>query len=348
MAAGDSVTADQAPINRGASREIVGRAPQLPAPVASGGTAGKTALATAKQYARQAHAPETLRAYAADWADFSQWCRGGGWAALPAAPQAVAAYLASLAATHSRSALQRRLAAIGYQHRLRDQPWTPGHPAIRATLRGIFRAHPATHRRAAALTSAELKRLLLRCGDDLAGARDRALLLLGFAGALRRAELVGVDREHLRFSASGLRLRLPHSKGDPAGEGVELGIPRGKRKETCPVRALEVWLERSDCRFGPVFRKVDQWGNVEHARLGADGVRRILLRRAAAAGFTVDAAERLSPHGLRAGFITEAYQMGARDEQIMDHSRHRDLRTMRGYVRRTRLVTDSPVKLLDI
>ena len=282
-----------------------------------------------------------------DWAHFCQWCRQAGSIPLPAAPTAIAAYLASMAATHGRSALERRLAAIGHRHRLHSFPWNPGHPAIRATLRGIFRRHGSVRRQAAALTSVELRALLATCAG-LAGLRDRALLLLGFAGALRRSELVGIDLEHLRFTASGLRLRLPRSKGDQEGEGVELGIPRGKRNETCPVRTLETWLEQSATRYGPVFRKVDQWGNVEDTRLGADAVRRILLKRAAAARLTVHATERLSPHGLRAGFVTEAYMAGARDEQIMAHSRHRDLKTMRGYVRRAKLVTDSPVTLLDI
>ena len=97
-----------------------------------------------------------------------------------------------------------------------------------------------------------------------------------------------------------------------------------------------------------MFRKVDRWGNVEHRRLGGDAVRAILLRRAREAKLGVHGTERLSPHGLRAGFVTEAYLAGARDEQVMEHTRHRDLRTMRGYVRRAKLVTDSATKLLDL
>ncbi len=306
------------------------------------------ALATARGYAREALAPETLRAYAADWGHFSAWCATAGCSPLPAPPVAVAAYLASLAGRYSRSALERRLAAIGHQHRLREMEWSAGHPAIRTTLRGIFRRHGSRTRQAAALTSLELRKLVAACPGDLAGLRDRALLLLGFAGALRRSELVGVDHEHLRFTETGLRLLLPASKTDQEGKGVELGISRGKRRETCPVRTLEAWLEASACRYGPVFRKVDRWGTVEHRRLGADAVREILLRRAATARLTVTGGERLSPHGLRAGFVTEAYMAGARDEQVMDHTRHRDLKTMRGYVRRAKLVTDSAVKLLDL
>jgi integrase len=316
--------------------------------VAAPTTVAVEALAAAEAYARVALAPETRRAYAADWAHFAEWCREAGCSPLPAEPAAVAAYLASMAPLYSRSALERRLAAIGHAHRLRELEWSAGHPAIRATLRGIYRTHRRRSRQAAALTSAELKRLVAACGGDLTGTRDRALLLLGFAGALRRSELVAVDREHIRLTDTGLRLLLPSSKTDAEGKGVELGIARGKRRETCPVRALEAWLDVSDCRYGPVFRKVDRWGNIEHRRLGGDAVRDILLRRAAAARISVEGGERLSPHGLRAGFVTEAYMAGARDEQVMDHTRHRDLKTMRGYVRRAKLVTDSATKLLDL
>ena len=306
------------------------------------------AVEAAKAYAKRALADETLRAYRTDFADFEAWCAASGVVPLPAPPAAVAAYLASMAATHSRSALDRRLAAIGHAHRLRDLDWTPGHPAIRNTLKGIRRLHGSRVRQASALTSAELRRLVAGCGSDLTGVRDRALLLLGFAGALRRSEIVGVDREHLRFTPGGLRLLLPRSKTDAAGEGVELGIARGKRGETCPVRALERWLGDAGIAYGPVFVKVDRWGRIGHDRLCGDAVRGILLKRAGAAGLKPDAGERLSPHGLRAGFVTEAYVAGARDEQVMQHTRHRDLKTMRGYVRRARLVQDSPVALLDL
>ncbi|MGG5890526.1 tyrosine-type recombinase/integrase [Falsiroseomonas sp. HC035] len=315
-----------------------------PAPTAF----GTEALAAARSYARDALAPETLRAYATDWAHFTAWCQAAGCAPLPAEPAAVAAYLAAQASLYGRSALERRLAAVGHAHRLRGLEWSAGHPAIRTTLRGIFRTHGSRRRQAAALTSAELKKLVAACGGDLAGLRDRALLLLGFAGALRRSELVAVEREHLRFTEAGLRLLIPTSKTDGEGRGVELGITRGKRPETCPVRALEAWLEISDCRYGPVFRKIDRWGTIEHRALGGDAVRDILLKRAAAARITAEGGERLSPHGLRAGFVTEAYMAGARDEQVMDHTRHRDLKTMRGYVRRAKLVTESATRLLDL
>ncbi len=306
------------------------------------------ALAAARSYALNSLAPETRRAYAADWQAWSSWCHQAGMTPLPADPVAVAGYLAWLAPRFSRAVLDRRLAAIGHAHRIAQLPWSAGHPALRTTLRGIRRQHGSATRKAAALTAAELRQLVGTCAADITGQRDRALLLLGFAGALRRSELVAVDREHIRITETGLRLRIPSSKGDAEGRGTELGIGRGRRAETCPVRALEAWLGASACRFGPVFRKVDRWGNIEHRRLGGDAVRDILLRRARLAGLEVDPGERLSPHGLRAGFVTEAYIAGARDEQVMEHTRHRDLKTMRGYVRRARLIADSASKLVDL
>lgn len=175
------------------------------------------------------------------------------------------------------------------------------------------------------------------------------MLLLGYAGALRRGELVAVRREHVTFTADGLRLLVPRSKGDPEGRGEEVGIPRSERAATCPVRALEEWLRASRCGHGPVFRKVEARGGLSLEALHPDAVRRILRRRAAAAGLSsVPPLERLSPHGLRAGFVTEAYKAGPRDEEIMAHTRHRDLKTMRGYVRRAKLVGDSPAKRLGL
>ena len=317
-------------------------------PVRVAATVAEAAVKAAEGYASQALSEATLRAYRSDWAQFRDWCLATGLQALPAEPSTVAAYLASMANSHSRATLRRRLVAIGQVHRLSGHVWSAAHPAIRNTLRGILRRHGAPARQAAALTTADLRRLVGTCDGGLAGLRDRALLLLGYAGALRRAELVGVWREHIQITADGMRLTIPRAKGDQEGQGATIGISLGRHHETCPVRALEAWLDQSDCAFGPVFRKVTMWGSVEHQALHPDAVRQILRRRAEACGLVAEGGMHLSPHGLRAGFVTEAYRAGARDEQIMEHTRHRDLKTMRGYVRRAQLVTESPVKLLGL
>ncbi len=303
----------------------------------------------AAEYAAWARSANTERAYRADWAHFTAWCLAESQSPLPATPATLAAYLASLARTHAPTTIRRRLVALAQVHAAANHPWAGADRTVRATLRGILRAHGRPPRRAHAITTRLIRQLVATCGTDLAGLRDRALLLIGYAGALRRAELAAIRRDHLVFEATGaLRLLIPRSKTDPQGEGAWLGIPRGERRDTCPVRALEAWLSASRTTYGPVFRRVDRWGGIDHAALQPAAIRQILIRHAAAAGLSMSPANRLSPHGLRAGFVTEAYQAGARDEAIMAHTRHRDLATMRAYVRAAELTSDSPAKLLGL
>jgi len=306
------------------------------------------ALAKSKEYQAAADAPATLRAYAADLAHFKAWCEAHGFEPMPAAPETVGAYLAAAGLGYALPTLRRRVAAIARAHRIAKQPLDTRHPAIRETLRGIARTHGEPARRSAALTTAEIRRLIAVCGDDLAGLRDRALLLIGFAGAFRRSELVGLDIEHIRPTATGIRLMIPRSKTDAAGEGAEIGITRGSRAETCPVRALRAWLRAAEITAGPVFRRVTQWCTVGTKRLHPDAVRQILLRRAAAAGIKGTLLEPVTPHGMRAGFVTTAYRNGVPDEEIMGHTRHRSLTTMRSYVRRAKLGSASPSSKLDL
>ena len=175
-----------------------------------------------------------------------------------------------------------------------------------------------------------------------------ALLLIGFAGALRRSELVGLDVAHVKPTPSGLRLLIPRSKTDAAGKGAEIGIMRGVREDTCPVRALRAWLQAAKIADGPVFRRITQWGTVGTNRLHPDAVRQILARRAAAAGIKGTRLEPVTPHGMRAGFVTTAYRNGVPDEEIVGHTRHRSLTTMRSYVRRAKLGSASPSGKLDL
>ena len=300
------------------------------------------AIAKSKAYQAAADAPATLRAYAADLAQFKAWCAAHDFQPMPASPETVGAYLAAAGLGYALPTLRRRVAAIARAHRIAKHPLDTRHPAIRETLRGIARTHGEPARRSAALTTAEIKQLIEVCGDDLAGLRDRALLLIGFASALRRSELVGLDAAHVRPTPTGLRLIIPRSKTDAAGAGAEIGVARGTQVDTCPVRALRAWLSAAEIADGPVFRRVTQWGTVGLKRLQPDAVRQILGKRAAAAGIKGTLLEPVTPHGMRAGFITTAYRNGVPDEEIMGHTRHRSLTTMRSYVRRAKLGTTSP------
>ncbi len=267
---------------------------------------------------------------------------------MPATPETVGAYLAAAGLGYAVPTLRRRVAAIARAHRIAKQPLDTRHPAIRETLRGIARTHGEPARRSAALTTEEIRRLVATCGSDLAGLRDRALLLLGFAGALRRSELVRLDVEHATPAPLGLRLLIPRSKTDKAGEGAEIGIVRGHAAETCPLTALDAWLSAAAIKAGPIFRKVMRSGTVGPARLHPDAIRQILRKRAAMAGITGTLLEPVTPHGLRAGFITTAYRNHVPDEEIMGHTRHRSLSTMRSYVRRAKLSQASPAGKLGL
>ena len=162
--------------------------------------------------------------------------------------------------------------------------------AALAALRAACRAGPPPARRKAGPAPAGLRRLAAACPGDLAGLRDRALLLLAAAtargpgapgGGVPVGALLLLDAEHVRIEAGGLALGMCRAAAD-SDPAATVRVPRAAAAAACPARALEDWLRASGTRFGPVFRKVDRWGNAEHGRLGPDGLRRIVRRREAA------------------------------------------------------------------
>ncbi|HME19903.1 MAG TPA: hypothetical protein VKI44_00800 [Acetobacteraceae bacterium] len=246
-------------------------------------------------------ARETWRLYRSDWQAFARWCATAGLAALPAAPATVAGFLAASARTVSAGTLARRAAAIAHQHRQYGMVAPTEHPAVTGLLHQARRA--ASPRRPPSPRPAQLAHLAARCPRDRAGLRDRALLLMAAAAPGRRgvghAALLGLTVEQLHFTPDGVALDLaiedqvePLRAADPlalptlplddgAGPTRRLVIPFGGRPGLCPVQALRDWLHTSNTLFGPVFRKVDRWGNVEHRGLGLDALRRIVAHRAA-------------------------------------------------------------------
>lgn len=164
----------------------------------------------------------------------------------------------------------------------------------------------------------------------------------GGQDALRRSELVGLDVAEITCTEDGLVLLITRSKTDADGTGARIGINRERAIETCPVTALHAWLIEAGITEGPIVRKVNRGDTVEQSRLTAGTVRQILVHRAAQAGIASTWAEPISPHGLRAGFVTATYRNGVPDEEIMGHTRHRSLTSMRTYVRRAKLEGASP------
>src|SRR5271165_6628374 len=181
--------------------------------------AGEEALAQAQALARRAAAPATLRAYKADWAHYASWCAQAGFVPVPAAPAIVGAYLASLAESHAPTTIRRRLSAIGKMHRFNDLPWNSAHRDIQEPLRGLLRQHGRPPHKAAPLTLPMLRRLLATCDPSARGRRDRALLLFGFAGALRRSELVALRVEDVGVTRAGRRFAFRAARPIRRGRG---------------------------------------------------------------------------------------------------------------------------------
>jgi site-specific recombinase XerD len=294
-------------------------------------------LAAAIGYAKAEKAEATRRAYGTDFRLFREWCEGKGVnAALPATPETVAAYLAHGVAEGAKaSTLGRRVAALRYAHKLASLPTPTDSEAVKATLRGIRRTIGAAKVKKAPAVAERVKAMVRGCPDTLAGKRDRALLLLGFAGAFRRSELVALDVEHLEESAEGLRVRITGSKTDQEGVGQTVAIARGV--ETCPVRALREWLDAAGIEFGPIFRPINKSGVVAASRLTDRSVANIVKAYAGLAGMDAKA---FSGHSLRSGFLTSAAGKGASIFKMMDVSRHKSVDTLRGYVRDAELFRD--------
>ena len=311
------------------------------------------AIAEAAAYSAASLAPATQRSYERDWAAFAAWCDAHDVPSLPAATSLVAGYIATRARTVGRGSLTRTLAAIAYRHRIHGHIWVPNHPTIVSVMRGILRQQARPVRPSAALTSDEVRILIDVCKCDgtpaavLAGARDRALILLCLAGGLRRSELVALDVSDLRFTREGLTLRIRKSKGDQEGKGADVGICPGAHEDTCPVLAVRRWLRLSEITEGAIFRSLASHGKIR-GRLTANGFWKVLRRRASQSGLRVHESERLSPHGFRAGFITEAYLNGALDEQVAYFVRQKDMKTTRGYRNRVKTISASPARLLNL
>jgi len=288
----------------------------------------RAAVEQAAGYAAQASAAATQRAYASDWADWTAWCGMAGINPLPGAPAALGAYLAGRTATLSVATLSRRVAAIATAHRLAGHHLDTRHPAVRDVMRGIKRAHGVAPRRARAATTPIVSALAATCDASLLGARDRALLLIGFAAALRRSELVGLDLEDIEFTTEGVRLQVHQSKTDQEGEGATVGV-MSTGTATCPVMALQTWLDAAGISDGRVFRSMDRHGNLRD-RMTGEAITMVVQRRATMAGLDGIG---FSAHSLRAGLATSAAAAGVSEGDIARQTRHRSVAVLRTYVR---------------
>ena len=284
----------------------------------------------ARAYVEQARAANTLRGYRADWNHFMAWCSQHQRGPLPASPETVALYLTMLADTHKCSTLQRRLSSISQAHQTAGHATPTQEALVRATWAGIRRVKGTSYEGKAPTLTADIRRMVDTLTQSPTGIRDRALLLLGFAGAFRRSELVGLTRADINIASEGITVTLRRSKTDQEGHGRKIGIPYGSRPHTCPVRSLQAWLSVAEIEAGPLFRPINKHGHILPRALSDRSVALIVQKTARAAGLD---ASQYAGHSLRAGLATSAAQAGVSERAIMQQTGHANVNMVRRYIR---------------
>jgi integrase len=274
-------------------------------------------------YIAAATADNTQRAYQSDLRAFLAW--GGS---LPSAPDAIAAYLAVHAAVLSPVTLSRRLVAIGRVHTALGHPNPCRADLVTTTLRGIWRIHGRPQRQVRPILREDLLAMLPHM-TSTRGIRDRALILIGFAGGFRRSELVALHHDDVAFVKEGLTVLVRKSKTDQGGAGRRVAIPFA-RSHACPVKALTAWMDHAGIVCGPLFRIVNKGGVIGGAGLSPQSVASIVKEYAGRAGLHADS---YSGHSLRAGLITSAAIAGVSSWKIRQTTGHRSDAMLQRYIR---------------
>ena len=298
------------------------------------------AFAAARQYARMSRAKSTWRAYRCDWQQFEVWCQTVGLNPLPAEPQTIAMFVASQASNGlNPSTLTRRLAAIRLVH-LGAGHASP-HNTIQVTevMRGIRRDWRRPPDRKAPANVEEIKKMVDAVEPQTnKGLRDRALLLFGFAGALRRSELVALNSWNLEYRAEGLKVTIEVSKTDQEAQGQTIAIVRQPGSPYCPVQAVDNWLTVAGNESGALFRRMRRGDKIGTTRLSAQSVAIVIKHYAKKVGLD---SSRYSGHSLRRGFLTSAARNRANIFKMADQSRHKSLDVLRQYVQEEEMFEDN-------
>jgi site-specific recombinase XerD len=304
-----------------------------------------------EHYASTAWAHNTVRAYRSDWRHFSAWCADHGCSSLPASAETVGLYLGAIAPRFSLATLERRLASVGAAHKESNLPvpTTVAEGPLHRVWRGIVREKTRSQEKAEPLLAPDMRLIVQslprepESGDlTIWSYRDRALLLLGWAGAMRRSELVSLTVGDVTLvSGEGMNLHVRVSKTDQEGRGLLKGIPFGSHVDTCPVTSVRTWTQMAGIRSGPLFRRIYKSGKVGAQALSPQTVSLILKEHAARVGLPP---ERFSAHSLRSGFITQAIRAGKPERRVKDHSGHRSWEAFHGYVKQAGTFEDNPGK----
>jgi integrase len=294
----------------------------------------------AAAYARASRSAATRKAYDSDWAIFTAWCAAHGLIALPATPEVVAVFASDQAtAGLNPSTINRRIAAIGHHHRGNGHPAPTALPSagrLAEVLAGIRAEHGEAKRRKQPADAAALRNMLAAIeGDGLRAVRDRAILAIGMAAALRRSEIVALEVGHVGIVPEGLRLTIARSKTDQARQSAVIAIPEGSRIR--PKALLLAWMAAAGHGEGPLFRRLSRSDLLTPAAMSDRAIARLVQQHAGAAGYDPT---QFAGHSLRAGFLTEGAAQGATIFKLQEVSRHKSVQVLSDYVRNAELFKD--------
>jgi integrase len=287
------------------------------------------ALARPRADAKRSISASTRQGYARDLVAFATWCQTRRLVSLPAEPQSLAAYLRDLARSDRPATIGRKLAAIAVAHRDAGLESPTEHGMVKRILAGIRREKGTAPHHKSALLVDDLRRIIAPLGESLLDRRDRALMLLGFAAALRRSELVALRVDDIRFEEEGLVLTLRPSKTNEGGRLETVAVANGSEPTTCPVRALRAWLAAAGLVNGPLFLGLSPQGGLRTAPLGDRMVAHVVKRRCKAV--EIDPKD-FAGHSLRRGFAAAAARAKKPDRTIKRHGRWRSTAMLDRYI----------------
>ena len=282
---------------------------------------------------KNSKANNTLRAYQSDFRDFSAFCTKNGLTSIPTQPKIIALYITHLSKTSKFSTLKRRIASISVIHKLKGHYLDTKHPIIMENLHGIKRTLGSRQKSKKPLLINDLK-LIIKAIDE-EKIRDKALILIGFAGGFRRSELVNIDYEDIEFVKEGVKILIKRSKTDQSGEGIIKAIPYFDNKEFCPVISLKTYIEEkfSSKNERKVFDISDK------------SVALIIKRYAEKAGLD---SSKYAGHSLRSGFATTAAEFGAEERNIMAMTGHKTTQMVRRYIQDANLFKNNALNKIKI
>ena len=282
---------------------------------------------------KNSKANNTLRAYQSDFKDFSAFCAKNGFSSIPTEPKIIALYLTNLSKSSKFSTLKRRIASISVIHKLKGHYLDTKHPIIMENLHGIKRTLGSRQKAKKPILINDLK-LIIKAIDEKK-IRDKALILIGFAGGFRRSELVSILNEDIEFVPEGLKILVKRSKTDQSGEGVIKAIPYFDNKEFCPVISLKKYINSKS--------KVESKEKI--FKISDKSVALIIKRYAEKAGLD---ASRYAGHSLRSGFATTAAEFGAEERNIMAMTGHKTTQMVRRYIQEANLFKNNALNKIKI